>query len=363
MKVLVSMERWPPVFSGAAVRVSRQVERLKARFDFHVLTLGKGKSRDVTRLAVAGSKGLFLPIHLLSLWRKVGRMMRSIQPDIIHVYSFSWLNRVVMSRAGNARTILEMTLLGSDDPLSVLDNGFWSRLSRPWSKSLLRKVDLFVVPCEEYVESYRKAGIDVGKVKVIPRGAVPEIFSTIPFKEKARIRKRLGIAAGKKVLLNVGAIYTRKNQMLILKSLVDQKDVQLILVGEISDKAYHKRLLRFARKKGIDVWFTGAVDNVNEYMVASDLFVFASKAEGFPNVIPEALMSGLPVVTMVLPGLGSMIRDDTGIIAYERDGFIRAVRKAVKAKYSRKAIRGYAKKNLSTDVVDKMHIEMYEGLA
>ena len=45
------------------------------------------------------------------------------------------------------------------------------------------------------------------------------------------------------------------------------------------------------------VQFTGVVDNVAEYLRASDVFLFASDREGFPNAILEAMASGLPSVT------------------------------------------------------------------
>ena len=39
------------------------------------------------------------------------------------------------------------------------------------------------------------------------------------------------------------------------------------------------------------------MDNVAEYLRASDVFLFASDREGFPNAILEAMASGLPTVT------------------------------------------------------------------
>jgi glycosyltransferase involved in cell wall biosynthesis len=44
------------------------------------------------------------------------------------------------------------------------------------------------------------------------------------------------------------------------------------------------------------VTLTGAVDNVHQYLQASDIFVFPSKYEGFGLSIAEAMSCGLPSV-------------------------------------------------------------------
>ena len=47
----------------------------------------------------------------------------------------------------------------------------------------------------------------------------------------------------------------------------------------------------------------GKQTNVNEFMRAADIFVFPSRQEGLPDVILEALTSGLPIVMTPFVGL------------------------------------------------------------
>lgn len=63
------------------------------------------------------------------------------------------------------------------------------------------------------------------------------------------------------------------------------------------------------------VRFVGEVDNVADYLAASDLFLFTSRLEGLPGVVIEAFASGLPVVASSLPGVRFIADNVDGAIA------------------------------------------------
>jgi len=63
-------------------------------------------------------------------------------------------------------------------------------------------------------------------------------------------------------------------------------------------------LRRLAKSLGVDeqTWFTGAADQVSEFLQTFDIFVLPSLAEGISNTILEAMATGLPIVATNVGG-------------------------------------------------------------
>ena len=58
---------------------------------------------------------------------------------------------------------------------------------------------------------------------------------------------------------------------------------------------------------GNKIRFTGPVENVHEYLRASDIFLLNSKREGTPNALLEAMACGIPPVMKSLDGIDQYI--------------------------------------------------------
>ena len=285
---------------------------------------------------------------------------------------------VLIGKLLGKRTIIEMTLLGSDDPLSIgKDTG---KLGRVLSRLVFSKADAVISISPALSSAYRLSGLPTEKLREISNPVDTVRFCPPSLMEKFELRKRLNINNGQFVILFVGFITKRKGIDLLIdsfKKLTDRcPEVLLLLAGPCSRG---KKITDFAKrmKQKVEalniaerVVFAGFVDNVDEYMKASDIFVLLSEKEGCPNVALEAMSTGLPVVTLNIPGITKHIIQDRidGIIVKERDpGKIASAMKSLLenlASYKRisENARKTVLKRFSTEVVHQQYQQLYEDI-
>jgi glycosyltransferase involved in cell wall biosynthesis len=121
----------------------------------------------------------------------------------------------------------------------------------------------------------------------------------IPRRSKDELRQELGLD-DKFTVTMIASMGDSKDQKTFIKAAAKVfetiNDVQIFLIGDGPKKAEYVALVSsLGLEKGI--FFTGEVNNVEEYLKASDLSVLMStNAEGFPNVVLESLACRTPVV-------------------------------------------------------------------
>ncbi len=95
--------------------------------------------------------------------------------------------------------------------------------------------------------------------------------------------------------ITVGRLDNGKNHKIIIEAIKDI-DANLIIVGDGKLKASLQELIK---KYDLEskVCLVGFDNNPYKYMKISDCFVFTSLHEGFPNVLIEAMVCGLPIIS------------------------------------------------------------------
>jgi len=270
---------------------------------------------------------------------------------------------MLLARSACRRTILECTLDGHDDPSSLLMKGIKNRMVSAWTRSLLEKVSIYAVGSVSSLRSCVEASLDVSKCLLIPRAVDEEVFAKHDISDKNNIRRRLGIPLRNKVFLNIGRIQQRKNQAFLVRSLAKtSSESVLLLIGPAGEDEYAMRLRRLISSEGLGnrVFILGEKENVEEYMVAADALLLASEAEGFPNVVAEALVSGLPVISTGIRCVRPFITPETGLyVCGGPQRFAKALDMPIR--YDREKIRRIGLGHFAASNVDALYDAAYRS--
>ena len=134
--------------------------------------------------------------------------------------------------------------------------------------------------------------------------------------DEQRVRSELGVKSSDYLLISVGELSERKNQIVVLKALAEIKHLQpkignklkYILVGKGSREEEYREFIKF---HGLieNVQMLGFRSDIPELLHASDLFVFSSYQEGLPVALVEAMSSGVDVICSRIRGNTDLVSD------------------------------------------------------
>lgn len=145
------------------------------------------------------------------------------------------------------------------------------------------------------------------------------------------IRSSLG-AEKKWVMLFVGELSGRKNQKMLISSMQKIKEsIPEAFLWLVGDGAELENLKNLAVKKGVmeSVAFLGKKENPCDYIRAADLYVSASKIEGMPFNIMEALGCKKTVLASDVKGHSDLIEEGVTGYLFPEDDVAVFARKAI----------------------------------
>lgn len=186
---------------------------------------------------------------------------------------------------------------------------------------LLGHVDKFVVVNNKSKEELLSLGIPQAKIEYLPNGVFVSEEGIFNKEEKIRKRKLLKLDY-EKIVIFTGRITQEKNLSILLYAWKDvvkkYKNVHLIILGE-GGKERSTIEDTFSLRKTLNlegnVHLCGRVDNVSDYLAASDIFVLPSISEGLSNSLLEAMSKGLGIVASNNDGNRQVIKHgENGIL-------------------------------------------------
>lgn len=113
-------------------------------------------------------------------------------------------------------------------------------------------------------------------------------------------------------VVSVGTLYWIKNQEMTIHAICDLHSegmkITLDLLGDGKDRKVLEELIA-ARQAESYITLHGVRKNVEKYLQEADIYVSASKTEGLPLSILEAMACGLPVVATNAGGTKDIVHD------------------------------------------------------
>ena len=131
-------------------------------------------------------------------------------------------------------------------------------------------------------------------------------------------RKDLGLSDSAPLTLFVGRLDPQKAPLVLLEAFARlhdrHPDWQLLFVGEgVLRSSMTEWIANHGLERGIRI--VGWRPNVPQILKAADVLVLPSLWEGMPNIVLEAMASGLPVVVSRVEGTDELIRDrESGLL-------------------------------------------------
>jgi len=249
-----------------------------------------------------------------------GRLFRVFtgdRPDAVLCFSVSHLSLVsfLVAKLLGIPVFLSTTMLGGDDLQTVRR----SRLGH-LKLRLLKSGNGVINVSRGLWESCRAAGLPEHSNHLIPNPVDLARFQPARPGERRELRKTLGLSEHDLVFVSVGEVNQRKStEDLVDAFLGHARHIEhsvLVLVGPYATsnqtRDYFSTIQRRIDKAEATqrVRFLGELPSSHEWLRAADGFVFASRMEGFPSAVIEALACGLPV----------MVREIRGVMDYILDG-------------------------------------------
>lgn len=293
---------------GAEGQLTQVVRGLGARYEPIVVALSADGSAMRDELTGRGVVVVTIGGSSLSRARNLAAVLNDHRVDVVH----SWLF------IANAY-VLAARLLGARQPIitSARNCKVQGRVSQLANALAFRASDAIVVNSADvgaYIRRHYRA--PARRIRVVRNGIDTERFrptSEAPAEDTLR-----------GPIVAVGRLVHQKNHALFLRAAAELSrrvtDLRFVIVG---DGPLRAQLEAQARELGIAtaVTFAGERDDVDAIVRSASLFWLTSRWEGMPNVVLEALASGVPVIATDVGGTRELIRSGVdGFVVAEGDG-------------------------------------------
>lgn len=189
-------------------------------------------------------------------------------------------------------------------------------------KALVRFADRVVAVSQAQRRRLERVLVPVRKIRVVENAVTFAPEDAGAAVETASVRAELGIAAQAPLILAAGRLSPEKGCRYLLAAvdgiLARFPEARVLIAGDGPDEAMLRA--QAARLQGAaHVHFLGFRNDMRRLLRQADVLALPSLSEGLPNVVLEAMASGLPVVATRVGGVPELVQDGvTGLLVEPR---------------------------------------------
>lgn len=249
-------------------------------------------------------------------WAKgLVHLLRKRNINAYHIYLLKdLLTSPIYQDADIIHTTLPLAYRLWRKPVVLTIKGDYTIEDRTWRylyPIAIKKADVITTP-----SFFLKKRLNLDNAVVIPNAIFPEQFKMVEHLEKDVINAvsvtNFGFRDKAESVLNMIEILKK------VKIATDKKINHIIIGGG----AYLKQVKEKARECDTNVNFTGFLGNPKEVLEDSDIFMYYSVHDNFPNSILEAMASGLPIITNKIGAVNEIISNSKdGYVTYGDDEY------------------------------------------
>ncbi len=300
------------------------------------------------------------------------RWMRKLRPDVVHTHSSK--AGIIGRKAAKAEKVPKIVHTIHGLPFHHYENPLLNKLYIGLERNAARYTDLIISVADAMTEKAVAAGVARRqKFVTIYSGMDVEPFVSGGH-DRAAVRRALGIGENSPVVGVIARISPLKGHQFIIRAAPQiaarNPDVKFLFVG---DGHIRRQMGKLAHKQGVRdrVVFAGLRDygEIPALIAAMDLVVHTSLREGLARVLPQAFLSGVPVVSYDVDGAREVvINGKTGWLVEPEsiDGLAAAVCEALgdldAARAMALAGREICERWFSADVMVRAIANQYQNL-
>jgi phosphatidylinositol alpha-1,6-mannosyltransferase len=344
LRILMYTAYFAPEYSGAALQALTLAKELRLRGHHVEFVTNRWPGLDETATVDGFRVQRLEPGRLrrhreFRLWLNLARYLWKHRRDydILHSHGAYFTHAFIgpLARVVGMKTLVKASL--ANDDLLDLSRRVTGKLHR----LMLRRVDACVGTSRDLVDEFRSGGMDPERIHHVPNGVDTGRFHPLPEPGmRTALRERMALPQVQPIALYVGVLDQRKNILWLAEQWVAQDafgtGALLLAVGPqgrddpLGD--LRSRLEDLACAHPLRFALRDFHADVAPYYQCADLLILPSYKEGLPNVVLEAMASGLPCVAARASGSRELISEGVTGFTYEPDdapGLAAAVRRCL----------------------------------